>query len=334
MSDIFVSYARSDRDRIAPLIQILESLGWQVWWDPKIPSGIEFDSEINQQLTAARCVLVAWTSASIESHWVRGEAREGLRRGIAVPVLLDAVQPPIDFRSIHTVDLCAWRGGGDDPMVAQLRDSIARILDQPPNPTGARDFERERAIQRRVRVFQWTSAALGIALATLLAVDFRGIGHTLDNWGSGIYAITSTRPLSSGMTRELSRRTEIIKTTLANQLVDYVSRRTADAWGASQILVSTAPNPAVDQRIFDTIIPSAYDGACLCWGPVDGGQHAAETAWTIMAHLSRGRTISPEIIGHLLDAQRSGGAWPLYFDALPESASSSTYATSLLALTL
>jgi adenylate cyclase len=35
MADIFVSYARADKARVAPLVDALETRGWSVWWDPR-----------------------------------------------------------------------------------------------------------------------------------------------------------------------------------------------------------------------------------------------------------------------------------------------------------
>ena len=34
MADVFVSYARSDKARVAPLVAAIEGQGWSVWWDP------------------------------------------------------------------------------------------------------------------------------------------------------------------------------------------------------------------------------------------------------------------------------------------------------------
>ena len=39
MADIFVSYARADKARVAPLVAALERQGWSVWWDPAIVPG-------------------------------------------------------------------------------------------------------------------------------------------------------------------------------------------------------------------------------------------------------------------------------------------------------
>src|SRR6516165_2849250 len=86
MADVFVSYARGDKARVAPLVAAIEAQGWSVWWDPSINPGEEFDRQIAAELKAAAAVLVVWTPNSVGSRWVRGEAREGADRGILVPV--------------------------------------------------------------------------------------------------------------------------------------------------------------------------------------------------------------------------------------------------------
>ena len=47
MADVFVSYARHDKARVAPLVAAIEAQGWSVWWDPAITPGQEFDQQID-----------------------------------------------------------------------------------------------------------------------------------------------------------------------------------------------------------------------------------------------------------------------------------------------
>ncbi len=104
MADVFVSYARSDRDRVVPLVRAIQDTGWSVWWDPAIVPGQEFDEQISAELEQALAVLVVWTPTSVLSRWVRGEARHGADRNILVPVRFDKAELPIDARALHTVD--------------------------------------------------------------------------------------------------------------------------------------------------------------------------------------------------------------------------------------
>ncbi len=131
MADVFVSYARSDKARVAPLVAAIEAKGWSVWWDPEIDAGQQFDDQIEAALKGAKAVLVVWTPASAASRWVRGEAREAADRGTLVPVRFEGASLPMDVRAIHTTDLDGW---GEDPasppFQALLRALTAMIARQ------------------------------------------------------------------------------------------------------------------------------------------------------------------------------------------------------------
>jgi TolB-like protein len=121
MADVFVSYARSDKGRVTPLVAALEAQGWSVWWDPAIVPGQEFDQQIAEELAKASAVLVVWTPASVQSRWVRGEARDGADRRILVPVRFGAAVLPIDFRAFHTIDL-------DDTGLASAGTALPEVI--------------------------------------------------------------------------------------------------------------------------------------------------------------------------------------------------------------
>ena len=135
MADVFVSYARSDKARVAPLVAAIKAKGWSVWWDPSIDAGQEFDDQIDAELQAASAVLVVWTPTSVASRWVRGEARDAAERGILVPVRFEGARLPIDVRAIQTTDLDKW---GEDPASAPFQELLRSL--------GA-VIERQRASQ-------------------------------------------------------------------------------------------------------------------------------------------------------------------------------------------
>jgi adenylate cyclase len=124
MADVFVSYARSDKARVAPLVAAIKARGWSVWWDPAISAGQQFDDQIDQELQAASAVLVVWTPTSVASRWVRGEARDAAERGILVPVRFEDARLPIDVRAIHTTDLDKW---AEDPASAPFQDLVRAL---------------------------------------------------------------------------------------------------------------------------------------------------------------------------------------------------------------
>ncbi|MHB8406051.1 MAG: TIR domain-containing protein [Gammaproteobacteria bacterium] len=128
MADVFVSYARADKARVAPLVAAIEAKGWSVWWDPEISPGQEFDDQIDAEISAAKAVLVVWTPVSVVSRWVRGEAREAAERGILVPVRFEQARLPMDVRAIHTTDLDGWREDPSHPVVQECLYALAAMI--------------------------------------------------------------------------------------------------------------------------------------------------------------------------------------------------------------
>jgi TIR domain len=105
MSDLFVSYASADRERVAPLVQRLEQLGFSVWWDRDIAHGQNYHRVIEQALDQAKCAIVVWSRDSVNSEWVVNEASSARKRNALVPVLIDTVEAPLEFRHLQTADL-------------------------------------------------------------------------------------------------------------------------------------------------------------------------------------------------------------------------------------
>jgi adenylate cyclase len=128
MADIFVSYSRTDKARVAPLVSALEAQGWSVWWDPEITPGDEFDALIGAELESARAVVVVWSPASVDSRWVKGEARDAADRGVLVPVRFENARLPIDVRAIHTIDLDDWAGKRDSAAFRALCSALETKL--------------------------------------------------------------------------------------------------------------------------------------------------------------------------------------------------------------
>ncbi len=128
MADVFVSYARTDKARVAPVVAAIEAAGLSVWWDPEITPGQEFDSQIEAEMLAAAAVMVVWTPTSVVSRWVRGEAREAADRGILVPVRFESARLPMDVRAIHTTDLDSWAEDRDGAPFQELLRALTAMI--------------------------------------------------------------------------------------------------------------------------------------------------------------------------------------------------------------
>ncbi len=130
MADIFISYARADRDKIEKLAAALTSEGYFVWWDRQIEAGAEFSADIERELDAAKAVIVCWSEEGAKSRWVKDEATIAHRAGKLKTISLDGAEPPIGYMQFHSHGMSSWKGGRDEPQFVELRDSIASHLEK------------------------------------------------------------------------------------------------------------------------------------------------------------------------------------------------------------
>ena len=127
MAQVFLSYDREDGAKARIIAQALERAGHFVWWDLHIKGGAEYGKVIEQALDQADSVVVLWSARSVDSAWVRDEAAAGRDKGCLVPVLLEAVSPPMGFRQYQNLDFSTWKGRGKPPRLAELLDSIGAL---------------------------------------------------------------------------------------------------------------------------------------------------------------------------------------------------------------
>ena len=134
MSDIFLSYANADRERVRPLAQSLEARGWSVFWDRKIPVGKTWDQVIEREIDTVQAIVVLWSAASAQSDWVKTEAREGKARGILIPALIEQTRLPLEFRQLQTANLIGWTAGSAHPEFDEFVSGLASLLRKAPAP--------------------------------------------------------------------------------------------------------------------------------------------------------------------------------------------------------
>jgi hypothetical protein len=161
MSDgkVFLSYASADRARVEALVRTLEGQGLDVWWDRDIPRGKNFSRVIEEALQQAQCAVVIWSHASIASEWVFNEASDARKRGILVPVLIDNVEPPLEFRHLQAAKLFGWKGDPADEELAGLLDAVRGLVQQP-----GTSASRIGSAPLPVRAKHWWQTPAGMAL--------------------------------------------------------------------------------------------------------------------------------------------------------------------------
>jgi hypothetical protein len=118
VTDVFISYKRRLRPRVARLAAALEGLGLDVWFDAGLVPGASFGSEIGGRIKVARAVLVCWSPDVFDAEngkpsWVLAEASIGQDRQVLVPVMLEPTQLEPPWNIVHYEDLAGW--DPDDP---------------------------------------------------------------------------------------------------------------------------------------------------------------------------------------------------------------------------
>jgi TolB-like protein len=172
MTDVFISYAHADRERIEKLARALEVGGLTVWWDRRIDPGAEFAKDIERALAAAKVVIVAWSAAGNDSPWVRDEANFARRKGALIPIRLDANEPPLGFQQFQAFDFSRWRGDAGAEEFATLLSSLRRRIageTAPFEPAPA----RPRGVLARLRRRPAPAlAAVALGVVVLLSAVF------------------------------------------------------------------------------------------------------------------------------------------------------------------
>lgn len=137
-ASVFLSYARSDLDRARPVIALLESAGFDVWWDGRLEGGENYLATTETALESADCVVVLWSQTSVASSWVRDEAQRGRERGCLVPLSLDGTMAPLGFRQFQLLDISDWQGARGAPeadrILAAVRTKAGTPAEAPARP--------------------------------------------------------------------------------------------------------------------------------------------------------------------------------------------------------
>ena len=137
MADVFISYKKEDKARVAPLVAAFEARGYSVWWDQEIEAGEEWFRRILAEVRAAKLTIGVWSSRSVDDEKLFRPNREGKRyveiehdetpAGRLIPVLLEAGRIPLTYKHVQAVDLTGWRGGKDDSALASLWRRVEQL---------------------------------------------------------------------------------------------------------------------------------------------------------------------------------------------------------------
>ncbi|MFN4024937.1 MAG: TIR domain-containing protein [Hyphomonas sp.] len=135
MADIFISYARLDRERVAPLKQALDGLGLNSFFDiDGLDGGDTFPDVLDREVKNAKVVLGCWTPHALQRDWVKAECAIAHEQKTLVPLEFDPLGPidvPAAFFRLQRVNVSTWRGESKhDGWLSAIR-AISRRLHRP-----------------------------------------------------------------------------------------------------------------------------------------------------------------------------------------------------------
>jgi len=168
MADVFISYARASVVQAKQIAARLKSCGYTVWFDEGLPAHRAFSDVIEEQLNAAKAVLVLWSRDGARSEWVRSEANHAREQKKLVQARLDDVQLPMPFDQIHCAELGKRPGKSAATAWKCILESIGDLAGRnPANDPG------QVGVDRRTLII---GAAAGAAVLAGGAAAWRMLG--------------------------------------------------------------------------------------------------------------------------------------------------------------
>ncbi|MBU8922958.1 MAG: toll/interleukin-1 receptor domain-containing protein [Bacteroidales bacterium] len=140
MSDVFISYSRSDRDKVGKIAELLTKKGYDVWWDKRLLPGDVWLREIATGLRETRLVLVLWSEKSIKSDNVLSEALYGIKKRTLLQALIEDVEIPYFAEIIQASNIVGWPDKHDKTELDMLLEAVKKTLEtKPVESTGSKD---------------------------------------------------------------------------------------------------------------------------------------------------------------------------------------------------
>ncbi|MGZ3270695.1 MAG: TIR domain-containing protein [Croceibacterium sp.] len=172
MADIFISYKKEDRGLAERVVALLRAEGRSVWWDDGITPHQAWDDMIEQEIDAARAVIVLWSPRSVASEWVRSEAHYAQEHGKLVPVMIETCNLPIAFALRQAIDLSGDLET-DSPGWQKLETWLDGMLGgehkpPTPKPSMAGKPATPAPAARRMTFGKWQFAAAAAAVVVLV----------------------------------------------------------------------------------------------------------------------------------------------------------------------
>ncbi len=135
MADIFISYARSTARHARAVAEALSRAGYSVWSDDSLPTHRAYAEVIEEQLAAAKAVIVIWSAEAVRSQWVRSEADRARSEDKLVQLSVDGARLPMPFDQIQCADLSGPATASKHANWPKVLASLADLMQAAPPKT-------------------------------------------------------------------------------------------------------------------------------------------------------------------------------------------------------
>lgn len=179
MTDVYISYAREDRESVRRLSEMLRFEGWDVWMDPTEPLSTN-TAALDMKLGSAGAILVVWSGYSRGSEHVRSEAATGLYKNKLIQMRIDSAAPPRPFDQVEVIDMGRWSGERDDPNWRRIVSAV-RLYAGVPGIARPQVTRRAAAPPKQAPPPAYLEPKRSVAWAPLIAVGVLVLG------GAGVW---------------------------------------------------------------------------------------------------------------------------------------------------
>lgn len=202
MTDVFISYARTERAKAERIRDLLEGAGLSTFFDVQgLDGGDVFPDVLDREVKSAGCVLGLWSPYALSRPWIRTECLIGKDRGVLVPAAIEPIDSmrdiPAAFYGVQHIDLANFSGDPASEEWRRLMRAVARALRRPdlapPAPRSPTNTAFVASASRsRGRGGGWIVPAV-FALAMALAGG-AGLVWAVDPFGWKKPAVTAELP--------------------------------------------------------------------------------------------------------------------------------------------
>jgi len=144
-SQVFLSYAYEDREKVIEISRELAKAGYQSWMDVQnLKPGQAWDIEIRKALQASKFILIFLSENSLRKEgYLQKEIKSALRLAESkpegtiyiIPIRLEPIEIPNYLKHIHVLDLDRPHGSNWEKLLAALKESEIH---------GSEDYEKLR----------------------------------------------------------------------------------------------------------------------------------------------------------------------------------------------